>query len=102
MSNTEDQPLIAAVEGDQLVIRIGIGTLAFAAEHCSYFYDDDKHAVSGPPYIKIANKQELATDIVRALQSEAEDGSSPLTELLDTAIADAHDDGSLAFHDDDH
>ena len=92
-----DQPLRAAVEGEQVVIRIGIDTLAHAAKHCERFYDHEKHG--GPPYLIVGSTRTLAKDVVRALQSEEEDGSGPLTNLFDDAIRAAYDDGSDAFED---
>lgn len=94
-----DLPLVCRVEGEQLVIRIGIDTLAFATEHCTTFYVEEQHANSGPPYCKVIDKGELATDIIRELLREREDGATPLSMLLDECIEAARDDGSLAFAD---
>jgi hypothetical protein len=95
-----DLPLVCRREGEQLVIRIGIGTLAFAAEHCEKFYDYDKHASTGPPYVKVIDKGELCNDTIRELSREREDGATPLCLLLDECTEAARDDGSLAFADD--
>lgn len=94
--NDKDQPLIAKIEGQQLVIRIGIDVLAFSAEHCEHLYDDVKHP-TGPPYCKVINKEELAIDVIRELEREQEDGTTPLHLLLDQAVIDAMEDGSAAF-----
>lgn len=95
-----DQPLKVSIEDDQLVIRIGIDTLAFAAEHCPRFYDYEKDQVRlGPPYAKVVDKPELAHDIIQAMTREEEDGSSPLSHFLDNVIVDAYEDGSLGFDD---
>jgi hypothetical protein len=91
-----DAPLDAKIEGSQLVIRIGINTLAFAAEHCPRFYDNEKGA--DPPYVKVTDKRELARDVVRALLHEQEDGTTPLCILLDDAFEFAYGDGSLGFY----
>lgn len=95
MKMTKDQPLVAKIEGQQLVIRIGIDTLAYSAEHCPRLYDYDKH--DGPPYCKVVNKEELAMDVIHELEREQEDGTTPLHLLLDQAIIDAMDGGSAAF-----
>lgn len=95
--NKGDTPLKVKVEGQELVVRIGIDTLAFAAEHCPKFYDYDVHQGEDGPYVKVDDKKELAGDIVRALTHEEEDGSSPLSEMLDSAIEWAFNDGSIGF-----
>jgi hypothetical protein len=84
----KDQTLKATVEGDELVIRIGIGTLAFAAEHCCLCEDD------------VVDPAQLARDVCRELNRAEEDGSSPITALFDDAISAAFEDGSNAFEDD--
>lgn len=90
-------PLSACIEGNQLVVRIGIDTLAFSAEHCPRFYDADKPLDADGPYVRVTNKRELAKDIVRELLREEEDGTNPLHVLLDDAIEAAREDGSLGF-----
>lgn len=101
--NTEpkDLPLTVAVENDQLVVRIGIDTLAHAAAHCERFYDYDQH--DSPPYVKITDTLEFARGVLRQLEAEAEDGSSIISDALDDAIVEAHGDGSegIDYGDDD-
>lgn len=92
---TKNLPLKCDIEDDQLVIRIGIKTLEFAAEHCPLFYDDQKRP--DPPYIHVTNRDELAKDVKRELFREAEDGSSPISDVIDQAINAAYEDGSEAF-----
>lgn len=100
MSKPKDYPLKAEVEGDQLVIRIGLDTLAHAAEHCTLFYHEEKHMGAMGPYCNVADKDELAKDVIRAMTREDEDGSTPLSDMFDQAIEDAADDGSCAFTED--
>lgn len=94
-----DTPLKVAIEGEELVVRIGLDTLAFSAEHCPRLFDYDKHVNTGPPYCKVVDKAELARDVMRAFLDEEEDGSTPLSDCFDDAIVAAMDDGSLAFQD---
>ena len=99
-----DQPLEAAIEGDQLVIRIGLDTLAWAAERCPKFRNEElvlqgKQEDLGP-YVIVENKLELARDGVRELEREEEDGSTPLHYLLDEAIEKAYEEGSTGFTED--
>lgn len=42
MPKAKDWPLRLKIENSQLVIRIGIDTLAHSAEHCPLFYDDEQ------------------------------------------------------------
>lgn len=97
-SNDKEQPLKCGIEGQQLVIRIGLATLQHAAEHCPKFYDDGT-SPGEPPYEKVVNAEELGRDVVSAMTHEQEDGSSPLSKLFDQAFVRARDDGSLAFAD---
>lgn len=91
----KNKPLTVAVEDNQLVVRIGLNTLEFAAEHCPLFYDDQKRP--DPPYIHVTDRDELGKDVRRALLHEAEDGSTPISDVLDQAIMAAFEDGSEAF-----
>lgn len=95
----KDQPLACRVEGDELVIRIGFDALKMAAEYCPRFYNYDVHGGGGGPYETVCDVRELASDVCRALTHEEEDGSSPLTELLDDAILAAAENGSVGFED---
>ena len=91
----KDLPLKVKIEGKQLVMRIGIDTLAFWIEHCPRFYDDETNP--DPPFCKVTDKMEAAKDVLRALCSEREDGSGPLSDFLDDAIVAASEDGSIGF-----
>lgn len=81
----KDTPLSVSVEHNQLVIRIGVDTLAFADKE----RQDDmwgKHAIT--------NAKGFAVDVSRMMQREEEDGSCPLTDFLDNMMVDAINDGS--------
>lgn len=84
-----DKPLSAMIDGDELVIRIGIGTLAFAAEHLKPL-----------PYeiLRVIDKAEFANDVRAELMREEEDGSSMLTDVLDAASIAAWENGSIGCH----
>lgn len=93
-----DQPLSAKIEGDEIVIRIGIGTLAWAAEFEGRepFWDFDLGLNKFVQRYKIIDDLGWAQDVCREINREEEDGSSPLTNLLDKASEDALDQGSLS------
>lgn len=91
-----DKYLTYEVVDDELVVRIGIDTLAFAADHSDLFnpFDEDKNDFV--QRWKVIDNLEWAKDVVREINREEEDGSSPLTNLLDKASENALDQGSIA------
>lgn len=93
-----DRPLEVNVEGDELVIRIGVNTLQHATEHCERLRDhrDRKHDFGGP-YVEVVSSHVLADDVRGALNHEEEDGTTPVHVLFDDAVEAAFEDGSLAF-----
>jgi len=86
------RPLTVRLERDELVIRIGIDTLAFTTDECPIFYNGDRDASD----VKVVNQKEWARDVIDSLMHEEEDGSTPVTELLDKVMSDAVDAGSIA------
>lgn len=74
--------------GDRLVISIPIDTLVFAAEHAFETAYGEEHG------LKVTDSKIFAEDVLRALQYEKEDGTTPVHELLDAALISAVDDGS--------
>ncbi len=85
-------PLQCEIENKQLVIRIGIGTLAFCMLHDDTWLDKD-----GNPTIKITDELQLAKDVIDALELEDEAGNSRLTRLLDQCLLSAYEEGSTAL-----
>ena len=71
----------ARIVGDELVIKLKISTLAHAARHSDYFFRCQE---DGTP-LNITDEAEFAESVVRALNQEEEDGSTPITRLLDDA-----------------
>ncbi len=82
----KDQPLVCEVTGDELVIRIGIDTLAFA--------DKERREYTARERYTILNTLGFAEDVVRELEHEDELGATLLTDLLDKAMDEAIDSGS--------
>lgn len=89
----KDRHLICEVEGDELVIRIGVDTLLLATQHCPLLTDDETYK----PLFSITNADQLAADVARELNEEEEDGTTPLHRVLDQAMFDAMEKGSEAF-----
>lgn len=87
----KERPLTCEIEGGELVVRIGISVLAFAAQNIQTLFDHEEE-------LKVCDEMEFAKDVCRALGSEEEDGSSLLTDVLDKASVVAWEDGSIGCH----
>lgn len=77
----KDYPLRCEVVKKVLAITIGVDTLAFA----------DKERTG----LEVTDAEGFARDVVRALERQAEDGATMLTDLLDEAMEAAENDGSV-------
>lgn len=71
----------AKIIDGKLVISLRIGTLANAARHSEHFFNC---AESGTP-LKITDEAVFAQSVANALNREEEDGSTPITRMLDEA-----------------
>ena len=80
---------LANLEGDEIVIRIPVGGLSgaayegLAAVGCEEGDDMDYEC--------------LARDLVSQLNSESEDGTTPVHNMLDQAVIEASEQGAEAF-----
>jgi hypothetical protein len=72
----------AQIVGDKVVISLRVSTLAHAARHSDYF---DRCAEQGTP-LEITSEAAFAKSVTYALNSEEEDGSTPITRMLDKAF----------------
>lgn len=82
------RPLVRIVKGD-LVIRISARALAFATNNHPEFWDgeNDKQRV------KVTDRKQWVQATRNALEREEEDGSTPVTRMLDAAVAYAVEQG---------
>lgn len=84
---------IAKIEGDEIVIRLPIDAIPFAASVAfverNYDLDDD-----GEPKMKVSDAAAFAPYLVTALSQESEDGTTRIHRLLDRAIVDACEQGA--------
>ncbi|MDP2263273.1 MAG: phosphoadenosine phosphosulfate reductase family protein [Hydrogenophaga sp.] len=71
----------ARIVGDELVIKLKIGTLAHAARHSEYFFRCKEFGTQ----LEITDETAFANSVVSALNREEEDGSTPITRMLDDA-----------------
>ena len=88
LPDPKDTPLRIQIIDGSLVLSIGIATLAFSAEL------QDEHY--GFRELTVVNQVEFAKDVLRELNSEEEDGSTLITAVLDKAILNAIEQGSIA------
>ena len=79
-------PLTIGVEGDQLVIRIGVDTLAFCFEIGEDNQPFDEKANDYRREWKVIDKHKFAQGVADGLRDEEEDGSTPVTRILDAAF----------------
>ena len=91
-----DCPLRCEIRNNQLIIRLGLNTLAFAAENPfgdSLFADGS--TVDDGSTITVVDKRAWAEEVLRALENEDEQGTAPVHTLLDQAMRSAIDDGAV-------
>jgi hypothetical protein len=82
---------------DELVIRIGIGTLAWAFDHMEENNPYDDNVRDFVQAWKVVDPMEFAKDVLGELTNEEEDGSHPLNRLLDQVSNAAAEQGSLGI-----
>lgn len=89
---------LAKIEGKEIVIRLPLAALPFAASvafvETGYAANDDAE-----PSLKITDAKAFAPYLVRALSDESEDGTTPIHKLLDQAICDACEQGAEGVED---
>lgn len=88
-------PRSVTIENDELVIRVGISTLAWAFDHMEENnpYSDELHDYEQK--WRVSDPLEFAKDTVNELCREEEDGTTPLDLLFDKVMSEAADQGSL-------
>jgi hypothetical protein len=88
-------PLLVDVKRGQLVIRIGVNTLAGAFVFSSNNNPYDEKKGDYVQVLKVIDAKEFAVDITGAMESQEEDGSSPLSDFLDEMFEAAVNNGSM-------
>jgi hypothetical protein len=106
MKTLAGRPLTIGLEKDELVIRIGVDTLAFCFEISEENQPFDEQANDFRRAWRVVDKHKFAKGVGIALTDEEEDGSTPLTKILDDAFTHAiendmgvDEDGRLVTHD---
>ena len=91
----KDQPLIAEIKDDEIIIRVGIDVVKWALEH---HRDSQPYNEKTNEYEQkwiVSDTAEFSKDIVFKMNDEEEDGTTPLIEFLDNMCMSALEDGSI-------
>jgi hypothetical protein len=92
LDNQKEQPMAyatAEIKRGHIVIRIPVEVLAEEYVIPADLLDEDFK-----PRVKVTDLNLFARDFVDAMNREAEDGSTPITDLLDDAYSHAVDNGA--------
>jgi len=83
-----ESPLRVNIENRELVIRVGIN------------YLDGHEAHDSIPALKFDDRLQWVRDVICEIEQEEEDGSTPLTMMLDAAMEAALENGSIGISED--
>lgn len=92
-----DVPLKVTIERGALVVRIGIGTLAYAVTYSDWANPYDEATGDYVRTFAITDAPQFASDVLYEMLREREDGSTPLTDFLDKMSEEAINQGSLGL-----
>jgi hypothetical protein len=87
-------PLTVGIESGQIVIRVGLITNKWAFERHPECQPHNTETCDFEQKWIVTDYYKFAEDVVRAMENEAEDGSTPLIEFLDEMQMAALEDGS--------
>jgi hypothetical protein len=90
----KNTPLSVTIRNGELKIKIGIDCLASAITRGNDSHQFDEKTDEYVRRFAITDTAKFVEDVARALQHEEEDGSTPLSKLLDEMGQVAIDDGS--------
>jgi hypothetical protein len=91
-----DTPLKITVEDGCLVIRIGVNVIAFAAEEMEVNNPFDETLDDFKRLWSITDPEQFTKDLIREIEREEEDGTTPLALFLDKMCLNAIEDGTEA------
>ena len=89
-----NRSLTTQISDGEMQFAIGIDGLAFAADHSDTFNPYDPENNDWVQRWKVVNPEQFAIEVLRAMNREGEDGSTPLTRFLDQMVDAALEDGS--------
>ena len=93
-------PLTVEIKNGALVIRIGVQTLAHAVTYADWANPYDEASGDYLRSFAITDAPQFASDVLHEMLREREDGSTPLSDFLDTMSQEAISQGSLGLHED--
>lgn len=93
-----DKPLDYRIIDGVLCISIGINTLAYAMKERDPFYVYDENKGDWRSAWVILDNAEFAKDFVAELSREEEDGSTPLTDMLDKVADNVLENGCIGIY----
>lgn len=79
-------PLTPQIEDGELVIRIGVETLASATENHPYLYWRNPRSDGGPKFKGYIDADRLAADVCETMNETTPNGSSMLCDFLDSVV----------------
>ena len=84
---------LAKIEGDELVIRLPMEVLITATTHCDDLatYDEEKGDYRK---VEVTDPQAWMKAVVTELNSESEDGTTPVHIMFDKAFSEAAEQGA--------
>jgi hypothetical protein len=96
MSEITEGAAVAFIDGDAVVVRVSFDTIkTAAASHPEYWDGESDPSV---PCIAVTDAEVFARELVREINREDPDnGSTPLTRLLDASISRIVNDGCEGF-----
>ena len=95
MMSRRDCPLQIRIVRGILQISVGVDMLCSAAERSDEFQPYNETACDFDQW-KISDQNKFAEEVIHALRDEAENGSTPLTRLLDAMCLEALENGADA------
>ncbi len=93
-ASLKNSPLSVSVDDGELVIRIGVNTLAGAVAGGNDFHAYEEDVDGYFRQFAIIDAEGFARDVAREFQREDEAGASPLSNAIDSMAMAAIDDGS--------
>lgn len=90
----KDRPLTTQISDGEMQLAVGIDALAFAADHSDTFNPFDPETGDWIQRFKVTNPEQFTIEVLRAMNREGEDGSTPLTRFLDQMVVAALEDGA--------
>ena len=101
LNRNKNNPLRCEVTEDgELSIKIGMDIVKFALKHHEWNNPYDEPSGLFKRAFKVTDARVFCKEVIRAMNDEGEDGSTPLTRFLDAMMEAAIDDGCEGIEED--